>query len=118
MTVELFRAESEQEREALFRFRYSVYVEELGRYGRIADHQGRRLIEPEDAHSVLCGVREGGEVVGTARVTFGADGFSPRQIEQYGLGPFLVDVPARLMAVGERFMVAPRLRGGTVTTEL
>jgi hypothetical protein len=118
MTVELFRAQSEQEREALFRFRYSVYVEELGRYRRIADHQGRRLVEPEDAHSVLYGARQDGEVVGTGRVTFGADGFSPRQIEQYGLGPFLADVPAQLMAVGERFMVATQLRGGPVTTEL
>jgi hypothetical protein len=118
MTVELFRAESGREREALFRFRYSVYVEELGRYRGIADHRGRRLVEPEDAQSVLYGVRQGGEVVGTGRVTFGADGFSARQIEQYGLGSFLADVPARLMAVGERFMVAPHLRRGTVTTQL
>ena len=83
MTVELFRALSERDREELFRFRYSVYVEELGRYGRIADHRGRRLVEPEDAHSVLSGARQDGQVVGTARLTFGADGFSARQIDQY-----------------------------------
>jgi hypothetical protein len=49
MTVELFRAQSEQDREELFRFRYGVYVEEMGRYRRTADHRARRLLEPEDA---------------------------------------------------------------------
>jgi len=119
MGFEFFRAESEQEREDVFRFRYSVYVEELGRYRGIADHRGRRLVEPEDDHSVIYGVRDdGGRVVGTARVTFGADGFSARQIDQYSLGPFLADLPVELMAVGERSMVVPELRGSTLNAEL
>ncbi len=118
MTVEVFRAQSEQDREELFRFRYGVYVEEMGRYRRTADHGARRLVEPEDAHSTLYGAREDGQVVGTSRLTFGAEGFSPRQIDQYSLGPFLSEVPVRLMAVGERLMVAPHLRGSTVTSSL
>ena len=118
MGVEFFRAQSEHDREEVFRFRYTVYVEELGRYRRSADHQGGRLVEPEDAHSVIYGARDDGRMVGTARLTFGADGFSPRQIDQYSLGPLLADVPAELMAVGERLMVAPHLRGSTLTAEL
>jgi CRP-like cAMP-binding protein len=118
MGVELFRAQSEHDQEELFRFRYAVYVEELGRYRQSADHRGRRLVEPEDAHSVLYGARQGGHVVGTARLTFGADGLSHRQIDQYSLGHFLAEVPAELIAVGERLMVAPDLRGSTVSAEL
>ena len=119
MTVEVFRAQSELDREELFRFRYAVYVKEMGRYRRTADHRGRRLVEPEDAHSVLYGARdEDGRVVGTSRLTLGADGFSPRQIEQYSLGPFLAEAPARLMAVGERLMVTPHLRGWAVASKL
>src|SRR6266852_6272215 len=118
MTVEVFRAQSEEDREELFRFRYSVYVEEMGRYRRAADHRGRRLVEPEDAHSVLYGAREDGRVVGTTRLTFGSDGFSRRQIEGYSLAPFLAEVPVGLMAVGERLMLAPRLRGSAVTEQL
>lgn len=117
-TLELFRARSESDREELFRFRYSVYVQELGRYRGIADHDGRRLIEPEDAHSVLYGARQDGQVVGTARMTFGADGFSARQVGQYGLGPFLAEVSPALMAVGERMMVASHLRGSTIFSKL
>lgn len=119
MTVEVFRARSEQDREELFRFRYGVYVEEMGRYRRTADHQGRRLVEPEDAHSVLYGARDDdGQVVGTSRLTLGADGFSARQIDQYSLGPFLAEVPPRLMAVGERLMVVAHLRGWAVASQL
>jgi hypothetical protein len=118
MAFEFFRAESDQDREDVFRFRYTVYVEELGRYRGIADHEGRRLVEPEDDHSVIYGAREGGRVVGTGRVTFGKDGFSARQIEQYSLGPFLADLPAELLAVGERSMVVPELRGSTLNAEL
>ena len=32
----------------MYRFRYSVYVEEMGRYQDSADHAGRRLVEPDD----------------------------------------------------------------------
>lgn len=117
-TVEVFRAQSDRDREELFEFRYSVYVEELGRFRRTADHERHRLVEPEDASSVLYGAREGSQVVGTTRLTFGADGFSQRQINGYGLAPFLAEVPVRLMAVGERLMVAPHLRGSTVTEQL
>ena len=118
MTLEVFRAQTEQDREELFRFRYDVYVQEMGRYRRTADHEGRRLVEPEDDHSILYGAREDGQVVGTSRLTLGADGFSARQIDQYSLSPFLSEVPPRLMAVGERLMVAPHLRGGAVALQL
>jgi Cyclic nucleotide-binding domain/Acetyltransferase (GNAT) domain len=118
MAVEVFRARSDQEREEVFGFRYSVYVEELGRYRNAADHDRRRLVEPEDAHSVIYAAREDGRVVGTARLTFGSDRLSPRQIEQYSLGPFLEEMPAELMAVGERLMVSPDLRGSTVSPKL
>src|ERR1051325_5221451 len=113
MSFEFFRAESEHDREEIFRFRYTVYVQELGRYRGIADHEGRRLVEPEDEHSVIYGARRDGRVVGTGRMSFGAEGFSPRQIDQYSLGPFLADLPAELMAVGERSMVVPELRGSS-----
>jgi len=118
MSFEFFRAESEHDREEIFRFRYTVYVQELGRYRGIADHEGRRLVEPEDEHSVIYGARRDGRVVGTGRMSFGAEGFSPRQIDQYSLGPFLADLPAELMAVGERSMVVPELRGSTLNAEL
>ena len=34
-----------------------------------------------------------GEVVGTARLSWGGNGFTERQIEEYGLDPFLGELP-------------------------
>lgn len=41
--MELFRPESDADREAIFAFRYSVYLKEMGRYGDVADHSRGRV---------------------------------------------------------------------------
>ena len=118
MTYEVGLAETAEEKEAVYRFRYSVYVEEMGRYQESADHGGRRLVEAEDAHSWSFYAREGDEVVGTARLSWGAQGFSDRQIEEYSLVPFLDELPHEYLAIGERIMVTPSLRGSGLVDEL
>jgi CRP-like cAMP-binding protein len=112
-------AETEAEKQAVYRFRYDVYVEEMGRYGAAADHENRLLVEPEDATARIFYAVEGGEVVATSRFSWGGDApFSERLIEHYQLAPFLAELPADIMAVGERGMVVPRLRGSEIFREL
>jgi hypothetical protein len=111
MTYEIGLAERAEEKEAVYRFRYAVYVEEMGRYQGSSDHAGRRLVEPEDEHSWIFFARDGDVVVGTARLSWGANGFSPRQIEEYSLAQFLEGLPHEYVAIGERVMVTPSLRG-------
>ena len=118
MTFTFGRAETEAELAAVYEFRYSVYVEEMGRYQGTADHEHRWLTEPEDEHSWIFFAREGDEVVATGRLTWGGDHFSDRQIRQYSLGPFLEELPAEVMAVGERLMVAPKYRGTGLVHDL
>jgi Cyclic nucleotide-binding domain/Acetyltransferase (GNAT) domain len=118
VTFTFGKADTRAERDAVFAFRYSVYVEEMGRYRETADHAHRRLIEPEDDHSWIFFAREGDEVVATGRVTWGGDRFSDRQIAHYSLRPFIDELPSELMAVGERLMVAPRYRGGGLVDDL
>lgn len=112
------KAETAEDLEAVYRFRYTVYVEEMGRYQGTADHAGRRLTEPEDDHSWIFFAREGDEVVATGRITWGGEHFSERQIRQYSLAPFLDELPGKVMAVGERLMVAPKYRGSGLVDEL
>ena len=66
-------AETKDEKQAVYRFRYQVYVEEMGRYRSIADHENRLMTEPEDDHSRIFYAAEGDEVVATARLTWGGD---------------------------------------------
>jgi CRP-like cAMP-binding protein len=118
MAFDVGVATTPEEKEAVYCFRYSVYVEEMGRYQGSADHAGRRLVEPEDDVSWIFYAREGDDVVGTARLSWGAKGFSERQVDEYSLAPFLAELPHEHLAIGERVMVTPRLRGTGLVDEL
>ena len=112
-------ASTEEEKEAVYRFRYDVYVKEMGRYSEAADHENRRLVEPEDATARIWYAAQDGEVVATHRLSWGGDApFSERLIEHYQLAPFLKELPPETMGVGERGMVVPRLRGSDVFQKL
>ena len=112
-------ARTPDEREAVFRFWYSVYVDEMGRYRNAADHV-RRLLrdDPEDDHSRIVYAREDSEVVAACRLNWGGDGFSERQIRQYQLEPFLAEISPETMSIGERTMVAASHRGTAVYVDL
>lgn len=107
-----------EERAAVYRFWYSIYVEEMGRYRDVADHDRRELSDVEDDTSIIWTTIDEGEVVAASRWSWGGHGFSDRQIEQYELGPFLAELPAEALLVGERTMVAPSHRGGSAAADL
>jgi hypothetical protein len=112
-------AETEEERRAVYRMRYDVYVEEMGRYQSAADHDQRMLYEDCDEQSRISYAAVDGEVVATARLTWGGDAPLPqRMVDQYGLAPFLAVLPASAIAVGERGMVRPHLRGSDVLLQM
>jgi hypothetical protein len=112
-------ADSQSEREAVYRLRYDVYVEEMGRYRGVADHERRMLYEDVDEQSRISYVEIDGDFVATARLTWGGDGPLPqRMIDQYGLEPFLAELPPSAIAVGERAMVRPHLRGTDLLLKL
>jgi predicted GNAT family N-acyltransferase len=118
VTFTFAKAQTEDELEAVYRFRYDVYVEEMGRYRDVADHERRRFWEPEDEHSWIFYALEGDTVVATARLSWGGDGFSDRQVHHYSLERYVAELPADHMIVGERLMVASRLRGSGIVERL
>ena len=112
-------ARSDEEKEAVYRFRYDVYVEEMGRYRGIADHAKRRFREPEDDSACIFYAAVDGQVVATSRFNWGGDApFTDRLVDHYRLAPFLAEIPAEAMAVGERGMVKPDFRGSSIFWEL
>jgi hypothetical protein len=118
MDYEFARATSAAEIEAVQRLRYAVYVDEMKRYDNVAGGDEGRFAEPEDEYSWICYARDGEQVVAATRMTWGGDGFSTRQVEQYQLAPFLAELPPGVMGVGERNTVLPSHRGSGVLDEL
>ena len=81
-------AESSEEKEAVYRFRYDVYVDEMGRYRGVADHDRRRFYEPEDETARIFYAAIDGKVVATSRFNWGGDApFTARLIDHYRLEP-------------------------------
>src|SRR5687768_10156956 len=74
MTVQIHTAHSLSQSEDVFRMRYEVYVEELGRDQAHADHQARTIREPLDRRAILWVAYEGQRLVGTVRVNYARDG--------------------------------------------
>jgi GNAT superfamily N-acetyltransferase len=118
MALEFAQATTPDEIAAVQRLRYAVYVEEMDRYHDVAGADDGRFAEPEDAYSWIFYARDGADVVAATRMTWGGAGFSERQIDQYQLAPFLAELPAEMMAVGERNTVLPAYRGTGVLEEL
>jgi hypothetical protein len=118
MSFAFARATTPAEIEAVQRLRYAVYVEEMDRYHDVDGGEEHRFAEPEDEHSWIFYARDGDEVVAATRMTWGGDGFSARQVEQYQLEPFLAEIPAEKMGVGERNTVLAAYRGSGVLDQL
>lgn len=65
-------ATTPEECEAIYRFRYSVYVEEMGKECQsYADHSRKLLSDPMDEHSSLFYAESNGRILGTLRGTLG-----------------------------------------------
>ena len=112
-------AETTAEKEAVYRFRYEVYVRELDRLSQVADHETKMLVEPEDETARIYYAAKNGEVIATSRLSWGGDApFNERLIRLFSLAPFLAELPADAIAVGERGMVKPEHRGSPLFREL
>jgi len=64
---------TDAEREAVYRFRYDIYVEEMGRQQQYADHTRRRVVEPFDKTGHVFGAFSHGQLIGTVRTNCARD---------------------------------------------
>lgn len=113
--MEIRFARSETEREAVFRFRFEVFVEELGRQPSLADYQRRLLFDDLDETAHILAAYEGEQVVGTLRTNF------LRECDSVAGFPFLATVTPRdryHTSVTTRAAVGAVWRGGTLFARL
>ena len=108
MSLTVIRARSESEREKIFHFRYRVYVDELHFSPPGADHERKRLWDPLDDVSVSHALLDGGEVVGSLRVTFLEELPDPEPlIQKFSLQPAIAAF-GRSAAAGSCASSSPR----------
>lgn len=103
--------------EAIYRLRYAIYVEEMRRPQRYADHAQRRLAEPLDETAIQLAVRRAGspDPIGALRLNLSRDGGLDHIEKLYGLAPG--ELGDRSMVI-TRLVTRPDARGGAASAGL
>lgn len=115
--MQIIQTESDEQRERIYRFRYSIYVEEMGKPMPGADHERRTLRDELDERSTHLMALRGDELIGTIRITWGADGLPERFVNWYGLDRF-GGFPKGEISFTGRLMVSEGLRSSAVSLAL
>ena len=117
-TSHIRHAETEADRQAVFRLRYELYVEQQGLFGDTADHDNRWLSDSRDASATLLMAEVEGRLVGTTRIVWGSAGLDAQLRETFEIDRFTDLVSEDEIAVGSRFLVLPEFRQSKVVFEL
>jgi CRP-like cAMP-binding protein len=103
-------AETADEREACFRLRYRVYVEEMGKRPAAADHVRKSYSDALDEPATLLYVSDGSEVVASVRTLWGGDATPAEYVERYDLDGVLAPVPKTELGFTSYLNIAPEWR--------
>jgi len=118
MRYSLSIAETPRDREALFSFRYPIYVEEMRKPQKHADHERRRIEDPLDASAYnIIAKNQSGEIVGCVRVNFSRDGELGCYEELLDMRAVGLDHP-RHTSICTRLMISKAHRRSTLAARL
>jgi hypothetical protein len=117
MSLTISHAETSEQREAVYRLRYTMLVEELRRTSSLADHQCRRIEEPLDVFARFLIACEGDTVVAAQRVNLLAEGEIAEESTFYGLSRFRDGYP-HAIAISAPTLVAPGFRNSPLPLRL
>lgn len=110
MAIEIRRVTDPEELQAIYRFRYDIYVTEMNRVQRYADHENKTIIDPLDATAAcILGAFDNGKVVGTVRTNFVRDGVG-EYFELYRLNSLNVTDEIDTYTITTRLMIGRSFR--------
>lgn len=119
MEITLRIASSDEDRAAIYRLRYELYVEDQQLFQNEADHERRRLTDEYDPYSQLLLAEAEGKVVGTLRLTTSAPvPFFDELRETYELSRLRGVLEDADMFVATRLLLRPEYRGTDLALRL
>ena len=103
--------------EKIYRFRYRIYVDEMQRFQKHADHAAKRIRDPLDDGAINIAAFEGGEVVGVVRANE-SRGSNLGAYEPFFQLDRMGDDHPEHTSIVTRLMIAPHLRRSTLAVRL
>jgi CRP-like cAMP-binding protein len=118
--ITILKATSEEEKQAIFRFRYQIHVEELHRNIPDADHGNKRIFDDCDHWGQLFYAQLGQEIVGTVCVNVGSWDYFPKEwLRIFRLYSYRIETAEpREIVFATKIMIAPRQRRSTLLFRL
>ena len=117
MPLTIRQAESKEDRDRVFRFRYEIYVKEIGKTMPGADHARLMLRDECDERATHLMALDNGELVGSLRIIWGSSELPMNYREWYGLGDF-AEFPATALSFTGRLMVLAGMRNSLAASAL
>ena len=117
MGIGIKKVRSVEDLKALGSFRYEVYVAEMQRPQRYADHARRMVIEPLDSCANVFVALDDGRIVGTVRTNYAARGDLDEYVRLFGID----SADPRFLAgtsITTKLMVAPHYRNTSLAYRL
>jgi len=112
-------ASSQQEKEAIYRFRYKVYMEELNKHHIAADHANKMMFNEADDHTILYYADDGKDVIATVRSQRGIEGvFTKDDNEFFGIDEFEKYIDYKKIAIVDRLIVDKAFRHSALAHEM
>ncbi len=111
-TFSIIEARSPEQLDRVYRLRYQIYVEEMGRRQQYADHGQGIVCEPLDitGHVLSASVVHSDEVVATVRFNVGVDEHFGVYTELYRLSMFAPYFPSQVSITTKLMIAAPYRR--------
>ena len=115
--IRIREAGSHEELQAIFGFRYRIYVDEMGRPQKDADHDRRRIRDALDDTAINLAAWNDERIVGVARVNFARNGHLGMYEDFYEMNGVAADHPSRTSIV-TRLMLAPEFRHSGLAVQM
>jgi CRP-like cAMP-binding protein len=119
MTVTLRFAETDADRDSIYRLRYEIYVEQMGYAPPGVDHRNRRLPNLLERPTRRLMAEDDGALVGTLQFIWGAEcAFTEEERRNYRLSDFVAFAGDESTAIASRFMTRPSHRDGDLPARM
>lgn len=112
--LKVMPAVTAEEKQRIYRFRYQVYVEEMRKQPKAANHRDKLLTDELDKTATLLYIAQGDEIIATLQRSFLDASSLPSQLYQrLDIAKFAAAFPKSALSVSTRLMVTPSYRNST-----
>lgn len=113
MAIQIVVAQTKEDRERIYRFRYQIYVEEMQRTQRYVDLVDKRVVDPMDETGHHFMALDNRELIGVSRNNSAAGNIG-NYYDFYQIDLFSMMMPLTRLSILGRFMVRKDYRGTPV----